>query len=197
MDRIYMNRIPGSERIHVEIAENEVADLLDDLPTEDPEWFEATKKLHRLLVQASSDFGHTHRDTEAVAAADAQPVRGELWSLLDWTFWGSGMGDVFREPLADTMLAAISPAQRKQAEQLMAAWHASGRQPLGRRRYEELNAELKAAQQAQKAVMRIVNEYVIESNDVGGIDANDLVDRLADAGFPLPEDEPATEETTR
>jgi hypothetical protein len=89
------------------------------------------------------------------AAADGQPVadevepkHGELWSLLDWTFWGSGMGDVFREPLADTMLAALTPEQREQAEQLMEAWHASGRQPLGRRRYEELNAELKEAQEA-------------------------------------------------
>ncbi|MFD7428433.1 hypothetical protein ACFV6Z_15495 [Streptomyces sp. NPDC059818] len=36
MDRIYMNRVPGSERIHIEIAASEVADLLDDLPTEEP-----------------------------------------------------------------------------------------------------------------------------------------------------------------
>lgn len=70
--------------------------------------------------------------------------RGELWSLLDWTFWGSGMGDLFREALADTMLAAITPEQRAQAESLMQSWHDSGRQPLGRRRYEELEAELKA-----------------------------------------------------
>jgi len=76
-----------------------------------------------------------------------EPERGELWSLLEWTFWGSGMGDVFREPLADTMLAAISPEQRAQAEQLMEAWHASGREPLGRRRYEELSAELKKARE--------------------------------------------------
>lgn len=79
-------------------------------------------------------------DTQAV------PQRGELWSLLDWTFWGSGMGDIFREPLADTMLAAITPEQLETAEQLMERWHASGRKPLGRRRYEDLNAELKEAQ---------------------------------------------------
>lgn len=80
-------------------------------------------------------------DCEAVPRP---PVRGELWSLLDWTFWGSGMGDLFREALADTMLAALSPEQRAQAEALMQGWHDSGRQPLGRRRYEELEAELKA-----------------------------------------------------
>jgi hypothetical protein len=81
----------------------------------------------------------------ATEAQQPRPERGELWSLLDWTFWGSGMGDVFRMPLADTMLAAITPEQREQAEQLMEAWHASGRKPLGRRRYEELSAELQTA----------------------------------------------------
>lgn len=52
-----MNRIPGSERIHIEIASNEVADLLDDLPTENPEWFDATKKLRSILVKANEAFG--------------------------------------------------------------------------------------------------------------------------------------------
>ncbi|MFD4795970.1 hypothetical protein ACFV07_07875 [Streptomyces anulatus] len=56
MDRIYMNRIPGSERIHIEIASNEVADLLDDLD-ENPEWFDATKKLRAILVKANEAFG--------------------------------------------------------------------------------------------------------------------------------------------
>jgi hypothetical protein len=55
MDRIYMNRTPGSERIHIEIAENEIADLLDDFtPADDA--FEATKKLHRILVDAYRVF---------------------------------------------------------------------------------------------------------------------------------------------
>lgn len=76
-------------------------------------------------------------------AVPKPPVRGELWSLLDWTFWGSGMGDVVREALADTMVAAIGPELRAQAESLMQSWHDSGRQPLGRRRYEELEAEVR------------------------------------------------------
>ncbi|MGW7090019.1 hypothetical protein ACWGH2_41920 [Streptomyces sp. NPDC054871] len=37
------------------------------------------------------------------------------------------------------------------------------------------------------AILRIVAEYVTESNDYGGIDANDLVARLESAGFTLPE----------
>ena len=55
MDRIYMNRVPGSERIHIEIADHEIADVLDDFtPTDDA--FEATKTLHRILVDAYRVF---------------------------------------------------------------------------------------------------------------------------------------------
>lgn len=43
--------------------------------------------------------------------------------------------------------------------------------------------------EALAPVMRIVCDYVIESNDVGGIDCNDLADRLRTAGYPLPDDE--------
>lgn len=64
-----MNRIPGSERIHIEIADNEVADLLDDLPTEDPEWFAATKKLRAILVKANADFEQARRDNAFEAEA--------------------------------------------------------------------------------------------------------------------------------
>ena len=55
MDRIYMNRIPGSERIHIEIAANEIADVLDDF-TPAADAFEATKKLHRILTDAYRAF---------------------------------------------------------------------------------------------------------------------------------------------
>ncbi|MFD4855089.1 hypothetical protein [Streptomyces atratus] len=41
-------------------------------------------------------------------------------------------------------------------------------------------------------VLGIVTEYVIESNDIGGLDANDLTGRLEQAGFPLPNDEEPT-----
>lgn len=68
-------------------------------------------------------------------------VRDELWSLLDWSFWGAGIGDVLREAMADVMTAAITPEQRADALRVMAAWEASGREPVGRRAYEELKAE--------------------------------------------------------
>ncbi len=54
------------------------------------------------------------------AAEPQEPRRGPLWSLLEWSLWGAGMGDVFRLPLADTMLAAVSPETQAQAEQIMA-----------------------------------------------------------------------------
>ncbi|MEU3903272.1 hypothetical protein AB0F20_05585 [Streptomyces goshikiensis] len=44
--------------------------------------------------------------------------------------------------------------------------------------------------EALAPVMRIVEDYVIASNDVGGIDCNDLADRLRTAGYDLPGDEP-------
>lgn len=46
-----------------------------------------------------------------------------------------------------------------------------------------------AAEKALADVLGIVLDYVIESNDCGGIDANDLVTRLARAGHQLPDDE--------
>ncbi|MEW2266898.1 hypothetical protein [Streptomyces sp. NPDC047868] len=50
-----MNRVVGSERIHIEIAAHEIADLLDDFaPGADA--FEATKKLHRILTDAHRVF---------------------------------------------------------------------------------------------------------------------------------------------
>lgn len=39
------------------------------------------------------------------------------------------------------------------------------------------------------AILRIVSDWCIEANDVGGVDAGDLAFRLLEAGFPLPDDE--------
>lgn len=50
------------------------------------------------------------------------------------------------------------------------------------------HTELKAAKQAQDAVLRIVAEVTTEANDVGGVDINDLVARLEQAGYRLPDD---------
>lgn len=48
-------------------------------------------------------------------------------------------------------------------------------------------SELEWADTEPAVILRIVAEYVIESNDFGGLDANDLVTRLESAGFTLPE----------
>ncbi|MFJ5143288.1 hypothetical protein [Streptomyces sp. NPDC088707] len=45
------------------------------------------------------------------------------------------------------------------------------------------------AERERADVLRIVEEYVVESNDVGGLDCNDLADRLRAAGYPLPGDQ--------
>lgn len=60
-DRIYMNRIAGQRRIHIELADHEIADILDDLD-EEPDAFDATKQLRALLVTANEDFARARRD---------------------------------------------------------------------------------------------------------------------------------------
>lgn len=39
------------------------------------------------------------------------------------------------------------------------------------------------------AVLRIVSDWCIEANEVGGVDAGDLAYRLETAGYPLPDDD--------
>ena len=51
--------------------------------------------------------------------------------------------------------------------------------------YRYLPAEVAAAE-----VLRIVAEWVTESNDVGGVDSGDLTWRLEQAGYPLPDEDP-------
>jgi hypothetical protein len=73
MDRIYMNRIAGQERIHIEIAANEIADLLDDITPRGDD-FAATKDFHALLVRAHADFGNARRDDAAEAQGAPAPA---------------------------------------------------------------------------------------------------------------------------
>ncbi|MFF4188170.1 hypothetical protein ACFYZ9_33745 [Streptomyces sp. NPDC001691] len=47
--------------------------------------------------------------------------------------------------------------------------------------------DLEWADPEPAAILRIVAEYVTESNELGGLDANDLTARLEAAGFTLPE----------
>ncbi|MEU0783478.1 hypothetical protein ABZ341_18130 [Streptomyces sp. NPDC006173] len=46
------------------------------------------------------------------------------------------------------------------------------------------------AERARDAVLRIVSDWCVESNENGGIDAGDLAWRLEEAGHPLPADTP-------
>lgn len=66
MDRIYMNRRHNERRIHIEIDENEIADLLDDI---EPcaESFDATKALVRILKAAHDAFYEDRRSDAAEA----------------------------------------------------------------------------------------------------------------------------------
>jgi hypothetical protein len=60
-ERIYLNRRAGEERIHVELTEAEIADILDDFPKPGSDAFEATKDLHRILRAASKVFAGDRR----------------------------------------------------------------------------------------------------------------------------------------
>ncbi|MBB4984978.1 hypothetical protein [Streptomyces nymphaeiformis] len=75
MDRIYMNRIEGQRRIHVEIHENEVSDLLDDLKA-DPEHFASTRLFLGILRVAEEIFlpavSETRRNRDAARQASGQ-----------------------------------------------------------------------------------------------------------------------------
>ncbi|MEV0090403.1 hypothetical protein [Streptomyces sp. NPDC050738] len=68
----------------------------------------------------------------------------ELWSLLDWSLWGSGIGDVLREQIASAALAGITPTQHDRALHIIATWHET-HQPVGRRAYEQQNKRLRSA----------------------------------------------------
>ena len=70
MDRIYMNRRHGERRIHIEIDEAEIADLLDDIEPCD-ESFESTKRLVQILKAAHDAFA----DSRMRDAAEAETSR--------------------------------------------------------------------------------------------------------------------------
>jgi uncharacterized protein YvpB len=56
--------------------------------------------------------------------------------------------------------------------------------------YDAIQAHLDAYEAAVLApLITVIDEYVIESNDVGGLDCNDLVSRMNAAGYFLPEGE--------
>jgi hypothetical protein len=74
------------------------------------------------MTTASPDEGRSLTDEELAAFTEAAPdcEHSPLWTHLDWSLWGTGLGDTFREPLASTMVAAIPPRVRSHAEMVMA-----------------------------------------------------------------------------
>ena len=66
MDRIYTNHRHGERRIHIEIDENEIADLLDDL-TPGPDAFDATFRLIEILRESHARFA-TDQQRDAAEA---------------------------------------------------------------------------------------------------------------------------------
>lgn len=62
MERIYINRQDGQRRIHIEMDEAEVADLLDDLTPPESDSFAATHRLIGILEAAHADFHEARRD---------------------------------------------------------------------------------------------------------------------------------------
>lgn len=69
MDRIYINRRHGERRIHVEIDEAELADLLEDFEDigEDDNAYNATKKFLEILAAAGKTFAEGRRSDVAEA----------------------------------------------------------------------------------------------------------------------------------
>jgi hypothetical protein len=70
MDRIYTSLRHNSRRVHIEIDENEVADLLDDLRPLDHDAFAATHRLVAILEDANADFRRARLDDAFTAETD-------------------------------------------------------------------------------------------------------------------------------
>lgn len=89
----------------------------------------------------------------------------ELWSVLDWSLWGNGLGDTLRESMADAMVGALTDEQREQAETCIKAWHerrgpsvAVGVGTQLEQERDEARAELDAARAALEALKSEVGE---------------------------------------
>lgn len=92
---------------------------------------------------------------------DSAPERkgGPLWELLDWTFWGAGMADTFREPLTDVMLAAVPDNVREQAEAIMAEFLRVRKiDKTGVTIYQGQRAELEEARNSNRDLVRLVGQ---------------------------------------
>lgn len=75
MDRVYVNRLPGQRRIHIEIKPNETADLLADLAEDTPYDHPTTDTLVELLTAAHALFVEDEDDAnDATRQASPKPT---------------------------------------------------------------------------------------------------------------------------
>ena len=85
--------------------------------------------------------------------------RDVLWQALDWTFWGVGMGDTFRESLADKMIATLTVEEFEKAQVLIRQWNDYRGGPHERNLFIEIKAERDAAiaraERAEAAIERV------------------------------------------
>ncbi|KOT57086.1 MULTISPECIES: hypothetical protein [Streptomyces] len=82
MDRIYTNHRHGERRIHIEIDEHEVADLLNDLAP-GPDAFPATLHLIELLRESHDRFTTgQQRDAAETEPPGLEALTGEPVSNL-------------------------------------------------------------------------------------------------------------------
>jgi hypothetical protein len=56
-ERVYMNRIPGEERIHIEFRADEIAAVLEDLDESSLGRSPETEMLRQLLAEAQRQIG--------------------------------------------------------------------------------------------------------------------------------------------
>ncbi|WP_329424037.1 hypothetical protein [Streptomyces sp. NBC_01268] len=77
MDRVYLNRVAGQRRIHIEMDPTEIADLVDDLAWAVPYDHPATDRLVELLLAAHSLFVKDQDDAEENARKSPEDWEAE------------------------------------------------------------------------------------------------------------------------
>lgn len=97
--------------------------------------------------------------TEGCMSGDVEALReqGDLWSAIDWTLWGHGLGDVLRERMSDTMLAALPQEDFDKAIELMQLWKERRGHPHLKEQYDDLRAQINAYRETLGAIWLYIN----------------------------------------
>lgn len=138
---------------------------------------------------------HRHRITTHLEAHDIHP--DQITAITNThaansTGTGSPARHAQETPMTDTP-AADQAGRWARREPLLALLTrgtlTDAERPLLRAHVEAELADAEKAYAELERVLQVVSETVTAANDVGGVDLNDLVDRLAAAGFALPDTE--------